>query len=82
MRARLRVRAEAVPRVRRVFKERMSLLLKVKGCAFLGILKEYDKKAGLSKNLAYAVLNLNESYFMSRCRSDISISAISRIAHD
>jgi hypothetical protein len=35
----------------------MSLLLKVKGCAFLGILKEYDKKAGLSKNLAYAVLS-------------------------
>jgi hypothetical protein len=32
--------------VRSVFKERRSLLLRLMDCAFLGIFKEYDKKAG------------------------------------
>src|SRR3712207_8903103 len=44
IRARLRVRAEVVPRVRSFFKEQVSLLLRVIGCAFLAMLKRCGKK--------------------------------------
>jgi hypothetical protein len=58
MRARLRVRAEAVPRVRRVFKERASLLLRVIGCACLAISEGYDEAATYSKNLISDVFSV------------------------
>ena len=60
MRARASVRAEALPRVRRVFKERDSLLLKVMDCDCLAIPKGYDKDTTYSKNLISDVLKKND----------------------
>jgi hypothetical protein len=70
-----------LPRVRRAFKERMSLPLRVTSCACLGILREYDKKARLSKNLLYAVIilvdiaiNFSKAGREDSARSDLSSS--------
>ena len=53
MRARLKVRAEAVPRVKIVFKERASLLLRVMGCDCLAISQGYDKKTAYFKEFNF-----------------------------
>ncbi len=57
MRARVWVLAVVAPRVIVVVKERSSVLRSLIGCAVLGMLKEYDKRACISTNLNYAVLS-------------------------
>jgi hypothetical protein len=44
--------------VRRVFKERVSLLLSLMGCVCLAMSQAYDKPAAHSKNLISCVLNI------------------------
>jgi len=57
MRARVCVLAVVAPRVIVVVKERRSVLRSLIGCAVLGMLKEYDKRACISTNLNYAILS-------------------------
>jgi len=60
MRARVCVLAVVAPRVTVVVKERSSVVRSLIGCAVLGMLKGYDKRACISTNLNYAVLSLRE----------------------
>lgn len=53
MRARVCTLAAALPRLVRVVKERRSALVKLTGCAFLGILAEYRRQARSYNDFSY-----------------------------